>query len=75
MTFGRMLYNDKKKSTLNGQKNWSKLKVTGEGHRGQITVKKWLFMLLAQWLKKLLTDFHELWQDGVEWQKEDYVQW
>ena len=43
MTFGRMVYNDKKKATFNGQKNWSKLKVTSEGHSGQITIENDLF--------------------------------
>ena len=39
MTFGRMVYNDKSKDKFDGQKNWSKLKVTDEGHRGQMTIE------------------------------------
>ena len=39
MTFGRMVHNDKLKAKFNSQKNWSTLKVTGEGHRGQITIE------------------------------------
>ena len=47
-------------------KKGSKVKLTGLGHRGQITVKTTVFKLLPQ-LKKLLTDFDELWQDGLTW--------
>ena len=45
-----MMQNDKRKAKFDSQKKM----VQGQGHRGQITVKK------------LLTDFDELWQDGVE---------
>jgi len=33
MTFGRMVYNDKRKAKFNSQKNWLTLKVTGEGQQ------------------------------------------
>ena len=40
--------------------------VEGQGDRNQITMKKWAgFKLLPQLLKKLLTGFDELWQNGV----------
>ena len=39
MTFGRMVYNDNSKDKFNSQKKWSKLKVAGEGHRGQKTIE------------------------------------
>ena len=49
MRFGRMVYNDdKKKAKLDSQENWSKVKVTGQGHRGQITFKNDCFRLLLQ---------------------------
>ena len=39
MTFGRMVKNDKRKTKLDSQENWSKFKVTGQGYRGQISIK------------------------------------
>ena len=51
---------------FNNQKNWSKLKVTGEGHRGQITIENDYFSAVSSITQKLLTDLYELWQDGVE---------
>ena len=61
-----MVYNDKRKAESNSQKNWSKLKVTDEGHRCQITIENDFFKLFPRELKKLLTDLYELCQDGVE---------
>ena len=40
MSFGRMVNNDKSKTKMGSQENWSKVKVTGQGQRGQITIKK-----------------------------------
>ena len=61
-----MVKNDNRKTKLNSQKNWSKVKVTGQDHRGQITIKRTVVKLLSLYLKKLLTDFNEFWQHGVE---------
>ena len=49
------------------RKKWSKVKVTNQGHRGQITIKMTDFKLLPHSLKKLLADFDELWQDAVSY--------
>ena len=66
MTFDRMVHNDKMKAKFNSQKNWLTLKVTGEGHRGQITIENDDFYAVSSITQKLLTDLYELWQDGVE---------
>ena len=50
----------KAKPKCDGQKIWSKVKVTGQGHRGQITIKWTVFKLLPH------TNFDELWQDGMD---------
>ena len=42
-----MVKNDKRKVKLDIQENWSKVKVTGEGQRGQITVKNDSFQVVA----------------------------
>ena len=39
MTFDRMVHDDKMKAKFNSQKNWLTLKVTGKGHRGQISIE------------------------------------
>ena len=39
-----MVKNDEKKTKLESQENWLKVKVTGQGHRGKMTV----FRLLPQ---------------------------
>ena len=40
MRFGRMVWKDKRKAMLDSQKNWSKVKDTGQGYRDQLTIKK-----------------------------------
>ena len=62
MSFGRVVYNDKRKTKFNSQKICSKVKVTGV----KKLLKNHFFKLLPQLLKKLLTDFDEHWQDGIE---------
>ena len=39
MSFGRMLKNDESKTKRGSQENWSKVKATDQGHRGQNTIK------------------------------------
>ena len=58
-----MVKNDKSKTKMGSQENWSKVKVTGQGHRGQITIKNDCFQAVTQ---KLLTNFDELQHDGVD---------
>ena len=48
MTFGRMVYNDKRKAEFNSQKNRSKLKVTGEGTGVKKTSKRTIFKLFPR---------------------------
>ena len=48
MSFGRMVKNDKKKTKLVCQENWLKVKITGQGQVGQITIKITVFRLLPQ---------------------------
>ena len=43
-----MMQNNKGKAKFDSQKNWSKVKVAGQGQRGQITVKMTVFKLLPQ---------------------------
>ena len=62
-----MVYKDMRKTESDSKKEI----VKGQGHSGQIIIKKLVFMLLPQQLKKLLNDFDVRWQDGVERYKED----
>ena len=39
MGFGSMVYNAVRKADSENENNWSKVKVTGHGQRGQITIK------------------------------------
>ena len=39
MSFGRIVCNDKRKAKFDSQKIWSKVKVTDQGQRGEITIK------------------------------------
>ena len=39
MSFGSMVQNDKSKAKFDSQKNYSKVKATGQGQKGQITIK------------------------------------
>ena len=48
MSLGRMVKNDKSKTKMGSQENWSKVKVTGQGHRGQKNIKNDFFKLLQQ---------------------------
>ena len=38
ISFGWMVKNYKSKTKLDSQENWLKVKVTGQGHKGQITI-------------------------------------
>ena len=39
MSFGMIVKNDKSKTKMGSQENWSKVKVTGQGYRDQLTIK------------------------------------
>ena len=43
-----MVKNDKSKTKMGSQENCSKVKVTGQGHRGQITIKKMIVTSITQ---------------------------
>ena len=51
------MYNDKRKAKFISQKNWSKLKVTGQGQRGQKTNKKDSFQAVALITQKVIDRF------------------
>ena len=48
MGFGSMVLNAARKAESENENNWSEDKVTGQGQRGQITMKKTVFKLLPQ---------------------------
>ena len=52
-----MVYNDKRKDKFNSPKTWSKLKVTGEGHRGQITIENDYFLAISSLTQKAIDRF------------------
>ena len=43
-----MAKNDKRKTKMGSQENWSKVKVTGQGNKGQKPLKMTVFRLLPQ---------------------------
>ena len=49
--------NDKKKAKLDSQENWFKVKVTGKGHRGQITIQNDSFQAVTSIIQKVLGRF------------------
>ena len=42
---------------MDSQENCSKVKVTGQGHRGQITIKKWFFYTVSSMTQKVIDWF------------------
>ena len=57
MSFGRMVQNYKRKTKLDSQEIWSKVKVTGQGFRGQITIKNDLFLGSTSITQKVIDRF------------------
>ena len=46
-----------RKAKLDSQENWSKVKVTGQDHRGQITIKKDCFYAVTSKTQKVIDRF------------------
>ena len=58
MGHGIMVQNAERKAESKNEKNWSKVKVTDQGQRGQITVKKDSFQAVTSITQKVIDWFY-----------------
>ena len=57
MGFCSMVKNAVRKAESENENNWSKVKVTGQGQRGQITMKKDSFQAVTSITQKVIDRF------------------